>query len=92
MDKTENKWMLTTIDNPWSPFTDYWRWYNEDVRLGHDTCGLLDRFLNGTTDFDEEESFDAMSSIVRLNFSNKHVMVVPSDFNPKLKVELFVDF
>lgn len=33
--------MLTTTDNPYSPFDDFVRWWKEDLVLGHDTCGTL---------------------------------------------------
>lgn len=33
--------MITTHDNPFNPFDNFVAWYKEDMRLGHDTCGLL---------------------------------------------------
>lgn len=38
--------MLTTFDNPFDPFTDFIRWWKEDLRLGHDCCGKLAREAN----------------------------------------------
>lgn len=35
--------MLTTFDNPFNPFTNFTRWWKEDLILGHDTCGALAR-------------------------------------------------
>ena len=35
--------MLTTFDNKFNPFTDFERWWKEDLRLGHDCCGTLAR-------------------------------------------------
>lgn len=35
--------MLTTYDNPIDPFENFDAWYKEDLRLGHDCCGLLAR-------------------------------------------------
>ena len=33
--------MLTTFDNPFNPFTEFDRWWKEDLLLGHNCCGLL---------------------------------------------------
>lgn len=33
--------MLTTIDNPWNPFTHFTEWSVYDRQHGYDTCGLL---------------------------------------------------
>ena len=37
----DNNCMITTYDNPFNPFTEFEAWYKEDMRLGHDTCGML---------------------------------------------------
>lgn len=34
-------YMLTTYDNPIDPFTHFEAWLKEDLRLGHDCCGML---------------------------------------------------
>lgn len=39
----DNNCMLSTYDNKFNPFTDFVAWYKEDMRLGHDSCGLLAR-------------------------------------------------
>ena len=31
--------MLTTYDNVYNPFDDFEKWFVEDLRLGHNTCG-----------------------------------------------------
>lgn len=36
---------LTTIDNPYSPFSQFDDWYNYDTEKGYDCCGYLDRVL-----------------------------------------------
>jgi len=37
---------LTTIDNPYSPFSQFDSWYNFDCEKGHDCCGYIDRVLS----------------------------------------------
>ena len=39
--------MLTTVDNPYSPFTQFDDWYSYDVLKGHNTCSLLARMTKG---------------------------------------------
>lgn len=34
---------LTTIDNPYSPFSQFDDWYNFDLEKGYDCCGYIDR-------------------------------------------------
>ena len=37
--------MLTTVDNPFNPFTQYDQWYAFDNVQGYHSCELLDRVL-----------------------------------------------
>ena len=46
MNEQEKDSMLTTFDNRFNPFTDFIRWWKEDLRLGHDCCGTLAREAN----------------------------------------------
>lgn len=72
--------LLSTEDNPYSPFTNYQAWYFEDLRLGYDTNGLLARMVANAEEFNDNAVQDAMRDIVELNFSGKHVVVVREDF------------
>ena len=47
-------YMLTTYDNRFNPFTDFVAWWKEDLRLGHDCCGLLARTANTSPFFSDE--------------------------------------
>lgn len=42
--------MLTTVDNPYDPFTDWYRWLSFDTTHGYHTCGLLARLLDTESD------------------------------------------
>lgn len=75
MSNTSTTWLLTTVDNPYSPFDDFTRWYSEDLRLGYNTCGLIARLSNASDDFNDDEEFEVMRRIIEYNWSGKHVMV-----------------
>lgn len=75
--------MLTTFDNPFNPFSDFVRWWKEDLLLQHDCCGTLAREAN-TNDVASDEVNDkaiveAMKRIVERE-PMIYKIVVPSDF------------
>ena len=47
--------MLTTYDNPYSPFTEFDRWYQWDLKAGYNTSGLLARLINYSGDLSESD-------------------------------------
>lgn len=47
--------MLTTVDNPWNPFTNYEEWYAFDHDKGYDTPGFLARVANVGLDLSEAD-------------------------------------
>ena len=72
--------LLTTIDNPYDPFENWIGWYLEDLRLGHDTCGLLARLTSGSNVVDDDAEEAAMRDVIEYNFSGKHIMVTKEDY------------
>ena len=62
---------VTTLDNPFSYFSQFDDWYAFDERHGYCTCGLVDRFAktsNEMSDKDIAEAInDAVDRIVKLN-------------------------
>ena len=63
--------MLTTIDNPHDPFTDYPAWFAFDVASGYHTPAFLARILKDSdelSDVDQELAIEqAIDEIVREN-------------------------
>ena len=47
--------MLTTIDNPWSPVTNFDEWWMYDSRAGHNTPGLLARLAGSSIELSEAD-------------------------------------
>ena len=71
--------MLTTVDNPWNPFTNYDEWYAYDHTQGYDSPGLLARIANVSIELSESDfelSIEqAIREIVTVNASGMHTMV-----------------
>lgn len=68
MVEQEQDCMLTTFDNKFNPFTEFEAWFKEDLRLGHNTCGLLAKTSNtsdvASDEVNEEDIDRAMNEIV----------------------------
>ena len=63
--------MLTTIDNPHSPFTDFPAWYAYDIASGYHTIEFLGRIVKVSdqlSEVDEDLAVEqAIDEIVRIN-------------------------
>ena len=61
--------MLTTFDNPFNPFTEFDRWWKEDLLLGHNCCGLLASESNvsdiASDEVNDKAIIEAMERIVK---------------------------
>ena len=68
------EYRLTTIDNPYSPFTDFEQWFMFDVEKGYNTCGYLARIANTSDELTEQETTEeinrAIDEIIKYDFMN----------------------
>jgi hypothetical protein len=68
--------MLTTVDNPYDPFTQWDEWFAWDQSAGYHTPGLLDRVARLGEDLSEGDQHiaiqDAIDEIVRENVLGVH--------------------
>lgn len=66
-----NEFMLTTIDNPFDPFTQWDEWRRFDEDMGYFTCSYLARIAKTSDDLSEadydEAINDAIDEIVSFN-------------------------
>lgn len=47
---------ITTIDNPFNPFTNFDDWFRFDIDKGYNSCAYLDRIARTSDSFSEEEN------------------------------------
>lgn len=56
--------MLTTIDNPFDPYTDFDNWLAYDTEKHYNTCGLLARIANTSDALSDEENVIEIESSI----------------------------
>jgi hypothetical protein len=73
MADTTTEYMLTTVDNPFDPFTRFDEWLEYDIRLGYNTVSFLDRVAKVSNDLSEPDQAlaiqNAIDEIVNENVS-----------------------
>lgn len=76
---TNVEYMLTTVDNPFNPFTNFDEWFVWDRRAGYNTPALLDRVVINSDELPEPLQAKAIQvgidEIVRENVSGMHKKV-----------------
>ena len=75
--------MLTTIDNPFDPFTQWVEWYAFDTRAGYYTSEFLARVVRSSEDLsdaDQDKAIDeAIDEIVKENVLGVYRKVTRTD-------------
>lgn len=75
---------LTTVDNPFSPFSQWENWFDFDVSKGYNTCSLLARIARSSdelSDAEEEQIVeDAIDEIVAINALGLYKKVKRGDY------------
>lgn len=56
--------MVTTVDNPWDPFTQFTEWYQYDVNAGYHTSSLLARVVVTSNELSEADRLSAVNVAV----------------------------
>lgn len=65
------EYMLTTVDNPFDPFTEFDSWLEYDSRLGYNTPSMLDRIAKVPTDLPEpDQDLAIQQAIDEIVFEN----------------------
>lgn len=65
---------LTTVDNPYDPFTQFDGWFNYDNQKGYHSCAYLDRISKISDEMSDEEREkaveNAIDEIIKYDFMN----------------------
>ena len=81
----EPVYMLTTKDNPWSPFTNFEEWYAWDIFHGYYTSAYLARIAIDSPDISPAQSQravnDAIDEIIKYNLTGNYVKVSKEDYD-----------
>lgn len=71
--------MLSTVDNPYNPFTQYDEWFAYDTRAGHHTAAFLARIVRSSEELSEADQSlaieQALDEIIRENVSGLFIKV-----------------
>ncbi len=74
-----NNYMLSTVDNPYNPFTEFDQWYAFDTQVGHHTLSFLARVCitsDELSELDQSQAIDqAIDEIVEENVSGIYLKV-----------------
>ena len=88
-DNTDDVYMLTTLDNPFNPFTQFDQWNAFDVSSGYNTCAYLDRIAKTSDELSEEDEKlalnDAIEEILSFNLTGNYVKVTKSSWTDRSK-------
>lgn len=75
--------MLTTIDNPYNPFTHFKEWYAYDTQMGYHTCSYFDRVAKLSRDLnesdEEQDQEKVIDAIVSLNILGLYKKIKEDD-------------
>jgi len=55
VDSDGPEYMLTTVDNPFNPFTEYDEWYAYDTMMGYNTTAFLARIARVSSEISEPD-------------------------------------
>lgn len=82
MDTVE--YMLTTVDNPFNPFTQFNEWFAWDTSAGYNSSGLLARIVMSSDDLSDTDQVvatqQAIDEIVNENVTGMFRKVTADSF------------
>ena len=82
-----DEFMLTTLDNPYNPFTHYDDWLNYDTTKGYHTNAYLARIVKSSNELSEADEAlaidDAMNEIISFNLLGNYIKV-RADYKPRV--------
>jgi len=92
-DELNEERMLTTLDNPFNPFTQWDQWLSFDRGKGYNTVSYLARIVKSShelTEFQETRAInEAIDEILALNVLGIYVAVTKENFKDRSKSTTF---
>lgn len=89
---TNSKVMLSTIDNPYDPFTQFDEWSAFDISKGYNSCSFLARIAKSSDELSEtDQAFEiekAIDEIIHYNVLGIYIKVTPDYFKSKSNVQV----
>ena len=83
----DENYMLSTVDNPYDPFTEWDEWLAYDLFAGHHTCEYLARVSTNSDALSESvqkhNDYLTMKTIVNEDPFGLYIIVSPSTFRNK---------
>lgn len=80
---TRPEYMLTTVDNPYDPWTQWDEWFSWDMNAGYHTPGLLARVARASDELSEVDQYmaiqQAIDEIVQENVLGVHLKVAQGE-------------
>jgi len=74
---------ITTIDNPYNPFTDYVSWFMFDIEKGYYTSSKIARLTNLTDDMTEKEEAEeverAIDELIKIDPLDLYIKVLEDE-------------
>ncbi len=58
------EYMLTTVDNPYDPFTHFDEWLRYDIGKGYNTCNYLARVVQTSNELSDEMNDRAINDAI----------------------------
>jgi hypothetical protein len=79
---TSTGYMLTTVDNPFDPFTQFKEWFSYDTAMGYHTASFLARVAQTSEELSEVDQHQAIQQaideIVQENVLGLYRKVLPN--------------
>jgi hypothetical protein len=70
---------LSTVDNPYNPFSQFSQWFLFDVEMGYNSCAYLDRIAKTSNNLTDEENAEeierAIDDIIKYDPLNLYIKV-----------------
>ena len=80
----KKKILLSTLDNPYDPFTQFNEWNQYDILKGYNTLAYLGRVTNFPEEATESEKNDvidsAIAQAIELNITGNYIKVIEGEF------------